>query len=128
MWVWPLDGERSPGEENGYPLQCTCLENSVDRGAWWATVHACMLSHFSCVWLCVPVDCSPPGSFVHGILQARRLEWVAMSSSRGSSPPRDWTQVSCVLCVAGRFFATRPPKEAQVTVYGLTNCWTWLSN
>ena len=30
---------RSPGEENGYPLQCSCLENSMDRGAWWATVH-----------------------------------------------------------------------------------------
>ena len=39
-----------------------------------------------------PVDCSPPGSSVHGILQARILEWVAISFSRGSSWPRDWTQ------------------------------------
>ena len=39
--------------------------------------------------LCDPIDCSPPGSSVRGILQARMLEWVAIPSSRGSSPPRD---------------------------------------
>ena len=43
-----------------------------------------------------PVDCSPPGSSVHGILQARILEWVAISFSRGSSLLRDRTQVSCI--------------------------------
>ena len=43
----------------------------------------------SCPTLCDPVDCSLPGSSVHGIRQARILEWVAMSSSRGSSRPRD---------------------------------------
>ena len=48
----------------------------------------------SCVTLCDPMDCSPPGSSVRGILQARILEWVAISFSRGSSPPRDWTWVS----------------------------------
>ena len=42
-----------------------------------------------------PMDCSPPGSSVHGILQARILQWVAMPSSRGSSWPRDQTHVSC---------------------------------
>ena len=47
------------------------------------------------------MDCSPPGSSVHGILQARILEWVAMLSSRGSSQPRDQTQVSRI---AGGFF------------------------
>ena len=55
----------------------------------------------SCLTLFDPVDCSPPGSSVHGILQARMLEWGAISFSRGSSPPRDRTQVSCT---AGRFF------------------------
>ena len=45
--------------------------------------------------------CSPPGSFVHGILQARILEWVAIPFSRASSRPRDRAQVSCI---AGRFF------------------------
>ena len=44
--------------------------------------------------MCDPVDCSLPGPSVHGILQARILEWVAMPSSRGSSRPRDRTQVS----------------------------------
>ena len=43
----------------------------------------------SCLTLYDPMDCSPPGSSVHGILQARILEWLAMPSSRGSSPPRD---------------------------------------
>jgi len=42
-----------------------------------------------------PTDCSPPGSSVHGILQERILEWVAIPFSRGSSQPRDGTQVSC---------------------------------
>ena len=48
-----------------------------------------------------PIDCSPPGSCVHGILQERILEWVAIPFSKGSSQPRDQTQVSPI---AGRFF------------------------
>ena len=55
----------------------------------------------SCPTLCDPMDCSPPGSSVHGILQARILEWFSISFSRGFSWSRDWTQVSCI---AGRFF------------------------
>ena len=51
----------------------------------------------SCLTLCDPMDCDPPGSSVYGIVQARILEWVAMASSRGSSPPRDGTCVSCLL-------------------------------
>ena len=47
----------------------------------------------NCFTLCDPMNCSPPGSFVHGILEARILEWVAMPSSRGSSRPRDRTWV-----------------------------------
>ena len=58
----------------------------------------------SCPTLCNPMDYSPPGSFVRGILQARILDWVAMPS-RGSSQPRDGTQISCI---AGRFFTTEP--------------------
>ena len=57
----------------------------------------------SCPTLCDPGDCSPPGSSVHGILQARILEWVAISFSRGSSGPRDRTPVSHI---AGRFFTS----------------------
>ena len=62
----------------------------------------------SCPDLCDPKDCSPPGSSVYGILLARILEWVAMPSSRGSSWLRDWTQVSCVSCIAGRFLPLAP--------------------
>ena len=58
--------------------------------------------------LCDPMDCSPPESSVHGILQARILEWVAISFSRGSSLPRDGTRVSYI---AGSFFTTEPPEK-----------------
>ena len=59
------------------------------------------------------MDCIPPGSSVHGILQARILEWVAISFSRGSSRPRDGTQVSYI---ADEFFAILATREAlQVT-------------
>ena len=55
-----------------------------------------------CLILCDPIDCSPPGSSVHVIFQARILEWVDLSSSRGSSQPRDRSCVSCFLhCRAG---------------------------
>ena len=58
-----------------FPWKCACLVNQ------------------SCATLCNPKDCSPPGSFVHKIFQARILEWITMSYSRGSSQPRDGTQV-----------------------------------
>ena len=54
------------------------------------------------------MDCSPPDS-VHGILQARILEGVAMLSSRGPSQFRDLTCISCGFCIAGRFFTAEPP-------------------
>ena len=54
-----------------------------------------------CLTLCNPMDCSPLGSSVHGILQARILGWVAMPYSRGSSPPSDQT---CISSIVGRFF------------------------
>ena len=57
-----------------------------------------------CPTLCDPMDYNPPGPSVHGISQARILEWVAISSSRGSSWPRDWTRVSVSPASAGRFF------------------------
>ena len=59
----------------------------------------CCLVAQSCPTLCNPAACSPPVSSVHGTLQARRLEWVVISSSRGSSRPRDRTQVSCASCI-----------------------------
>ena len=66
----------------------------------------------SCPTLCDPVDCSPPGSSVHGILQARILEWVAISFSRGSSQPRDQTHVSRI---AGRCLSSNLPSGHNIT-------------
>ena len=68
------------------------------------TLRACMhaKSPQSCLTLGDPMDCSPPGSSVHGILQVRILEWVAISSSRGSSRPRDRTRVTWVSCIDRR--------------------------
>ena len=69
-----------------------------------------------CPTLCDPMDCSPPSSSVRGILQARLLEWVAISSSRGSSWPRDWTCVSCISASAGSFFTTEPPASFAIAI------------
>ena len=74
-------------------------------------VCVCVLVAQSCPTLCSPVDCSPTGSFVHRFLQAKILEWVAISSSKGSSQPRDQTQVSCI---AGRFFIIWAKREVHI--------------
>ena len=63
----------------------------------------------SCPALCHPMDCNLPGTSGHGILQASILEWVAVPSSRGSSPPRDCTQASCISCIAGGISTSEPP-------------------
>ena len=61
-----------------------------------------------CLTLCDPMDCSPPGSSLLGIFQARILEWVAIFFSRGSSRPRDRT---CVSCISGRLFTIWATRE-----------------
>ena len=71
---------------------------------------AIYLSARSSPTLCDPVDCIPPGSSVHGILQARILDWVAMPSSRASLWHRNWTQV---FFIGGRFFTLWATKEAS---------------
>ena len=67
----------------------------------YASVDFCVLVAQLCLTLCDPMDFNLPGSPIHGILQARILEWVTIPFSRGSSQPRDWTQASRM---AGRFF------------------------
>ena len=62
-----------------------------------------------CLTLCNPMDCSPPGSSVHGILQPGKMEWVAMPYSKRSSQSRNQTSVSCGPCIAGRFFTHWAP-------------------
>ena len=78
--------------------------------------HMCMhaKSLQSCPTLCSHVNCSPPGFSVHDTLQARILEWVAMPSSRGSSQPRDWIQVSSF---TGEFFTIWATREAHIVFH-----------
>ena len=72
----------------------------------------------SCLTLCNPIDCSSPGSSVHGISQARMLKWVAISSSRGSSRPRDQIRIPHL---AGRFFTAEPLGRPHETAYSHLN-------
>ena len=92
QWIEVLRGGLRSGVPWGF---CVAL---VAEGS---TGHSLKLSESSevaqsCPTLCDPMDCSLPGSSVHGIFQTRVLEWVAISFSRGSSQPRDRTQVSCI--------------------------------
>ena len=66
-----------------------------------------------CLTLCDPVDCSPPGYSIHRVFQARVLDWVAISFSRGSFRPRGWTQVSHI---AGRCFTIWAIREAPLYI------------
>ena len=75
----------------------------------------------SCLTLCDPMDCSLPGSSVHGIFQARVLECIAISFSRGSSGPRNWTRVSCI---AGRRLTVWATREAPEKQDRLAKMWT----
>ena len=96
IWTTALSSKRT----------CSVIKicSRMFRRWWW----------FSCSVVsnsCNPMDCSPPGSSVHGISQARILEWVATSFSRGSSRPRDQTQVCCI---AGRRFTVWATGEAKL--------------
>ena len=103
MWAqpWPCRMYHTqPSAAAGRQLITAPRGNSLCQATWQshqdtrgrACVRAKLLQ--SCPTLCGPMDCSPPGSSVHGILQARILEWVAMPSSRGPSQPSDRTSVS----------------------------------
>ena len=83
-------------------------------------VYVCMCVRVtrSCLTLCDPMDCSPPGSSVHGVLQARILERVVIPFSRGSSWLKDQTQVSCI---AGIFFTIWATREAEATYREVRN-------
>ena len=86
---------------------------------WYCMLFVTVLVDQACLTLCSPMDCSLPGSSVHGILQARILEWVAISFSRGLSPLRDRIRVSWI---AGRFFTIWATREALVCYLSLYKC------
>ena len=79
-----------------YCYHCSCTRTSVH-----------VLMPQTCPTLCDPMGCSPPGSSVHGIFQAVILEWVAISSSRASSWPRDQTHISCISSTGRQIFYHR---------------------
>ena len=89
--------------------EISTLCNTFQNYFWKPTVciSVCLCVQL-CLTLCDPMDCSLPGSSVHGISQARILEWVAISSSRESSWPKHRTHISCVSSIAGGFFTAEP--------------------
>ena len=100
-----------------HPLTpCYIILMFQDQINWGSIVSVSAESLQSCRTFCSPLKCSPPRSSVHGILQARILEWVAISFSQGSSRPRDWTQIPHF---AGRRFNLWATREA------LPNTDTW---
>ena len=85
----------------------------------WGLEKSKVLAAQLCSTLCDCIDCRPPGSAVHGVLQTRILEWVVIPFSRESSQPRDGT---CISCITGKFFtiwATR-----KVHGLGVVVCWS----
>ena len=98
--LWFKKTRQSSVEEAGVPLFCVLVAQS-------------------CPTLCDPMDFRPPGSSVPGILQARILEWVAISFSRGSSQPRDQSHVSCI---TGRFFIVMSHQGSPTLFY---RWWNW---
>ena len=98
-------------------LEVQSLNHWTSRKVHWpsettlsAPACMCVLSCSIRSDFCDPMNCSPPGSSVHGILQARLLQWVAIPFSRGSSQPRDWNQVSLI---AGGLLTIWATKEAS---------------
>ena len=118
---WRILNPSPPMETEGWSWQCNCDKADPGVGlleliAPWLRTWPCVCA-FSRVWLWDPImDCSPPGSSGHGILQAKILEWVAIPSSRGPSQPREWTGISYIL---GRFFTTEPPGEPKDVAFRL---------
>ena len=118
LWNNPSGRGRGERPEEGLKLAMKCP--SPDSMPFPFTAHwpkQVLCRHAKllqlCLTLCDPMDYSPPGSSVLGILQARILEWVTISSSRGSAQPRDQTRISYVCCIGGRFFITSATWKAQ---------------
>ena len=111
---WPGNGSCPTRRERSSCRHSQKLLSALAFYGWKGKV----LATQSCSTLSDHTDCSPPGSSVHGILQARILEWVAIPFSRGSSWPRDWTWVSCII---GRVFTVWVTREAPV--YSWWWCW-----
>ena len=132
----------SHGKGNVNPLQYSCLGNPIDRGAWWAiyspwgqkrvghnlataaaaAAAAAAESLQSCPTLCDPRDSSPPGSPVPGILQARTLEWVAISFSSAWKWTVKVKSLSCVRLLSTSWTAAHPAPLSMG--FSRQECWS----
>ena len=108
-----------------YLYQCQAVRSPAKLWSWdqvW-TWNTCAHAQL-CLTLCDPMNCSLPGFSVHGIAQARILEWVAISYSRRSYQPRDQT---CISCIVGKFFypcTTWTQDAAAAAAKSLQSCLT----
>ena len=105
-------------------FQCCVSFKCTTKWLSYTCIYCCLASKSCPTLLWPPWTVAAPrtGSSVHGILQARILEWVAMPSSRGSSQCKDWTHVSCNSFTAGRFFTTEPPVKDPPAMW---ETWVW---
>ena len=109
-----LTGDHSPEsrqlklEPRGSPWAAQGHPQTAPHTTLLVPSHVCAKLLHSCLSLCDPVEDSPPGSSIHGILQARILEWVAMPFSRGSSRPRDRTHISYIFCIGSATWEAPP--------------------
>ena len=111
LWKWSRKHQQSKPKARVRITPCVCV-----------CVCVCVLVDQSCLILCDPMDCSPPGSSVHGILQARILEWVAIPFSRGSFQPRDWT---CVFCIGRRILCCLSHHGSPELFLSIPKLWVW---
>ena len=106
----PEDWSPSPEHPGSLPLSGALNQRRWSTPQRKSKICFCSLVTKSCLTFCGPLDCSPPGSSVHGILKARVLEWLAISFSRGSSDP---VIEPTSPTLAGRFFIAEPPGKPK---------------
>ena len=117
-WAWPGHAFCLPSKHWKLPLGTSfeivmwCWDH-LDGIRDWIPLSTWVCAQ-SCPTLCDPMDCSPPGSSVHGLFQARILGWLVICSFRGSSQPRARTHISCISCVGKWILYHCATWEAQI--------------